>query len=118
MAKTAPHATFEAQLLELADQYKRLVQRLDPTATFPDAPQWPPEKELYRSSNGDCWYLASEPGSDRMLVRHQPNRTSGGHSFLISIEDFLAEGHGPQQEALLRLMEERRPSSNDTDRKN
>jgi len=62
------------------------------------------EKTIYRSPNGDQWYLVEEPGSERMFVRHQPNRASGGQSSLIEVADFLAEGHGPQHEALLRLL--------------
>jgi hypothetical protein len=63
------------------------------------------EQEVYRSSNGDRWFLVSEPGSDRMFVRHQPNLASGGQSSLMDIDAFLAEGHGPQHEALLRLLQ-------------
>jgi hypothetical protein len=39
-----------------------------------------------------------------MYVRHQSNRASGGQSLRIEVEDFLSEGHGPQHEALLRLL--------------
>jgi hypothetical protein len=28
------------------------------------------EKAIYRSSNGDQWYLVEEQGSERMFVRH------------------------------------------------
>jgi hypothetical protein len=38
------------------------------------------EKEVYGSSDGDCWYLVHERGSQRIFVRHQPNRASGGQS--------------------------------------
>ena len=62
------------------------------------------EKVFYRSSNGDQWYLVQEPGAERMYVRHQPNRASGGQSLLVDVVDFLSEGHGPQHEALLRLL--------------
>jgi hypothetical protein len=62
------------------------------------------EREIYRSSNGDRWYLVQEPGSDRGYVRHQPNPASGGQSSLTDVRAFLAEGHGPQHEALLRLL--------------
>jgi hypothetical protein len=62
------------------------------------------EKEVYRSSNGDCWYLVGEAGSEQLLVRRQPNRASGGSASLIRVEEFLAEGHGPQHEALLRFI--------------
>jgi hypothetical protein len=61
------------------------------------------EKAFYRSSNGDQWYLVQEPGTDRMSVRHQPNRASGARQTLM--DKFLSEGHGPQHEALLRLLE-------------
>ena len=62
------------------------------------------EKAIYRSSNGDQWYLVEEQGSERMFVRQQPNRASGGQSSLIELADFLLEGHSPQHEALLRLL--------------
>jgi hypothetical protein len=71
----------------------------------------PVETELYRSSNGDKWILVGEPGSNAALVRHQPNRSSGGQASLMSATDFLAEGHGPQHEALLRLIEEHADAS-------
>jgi hypothetical protein len=109
MARTAPHGTLAEQLLRLADQYDRLAESPGAAAVVSEeavseGARPPPEKEVYRSSNGDCWYLVRDPGSERMLVRHQPNRASGGSSSLICVEDFLAEGHGPQQEALLRLI--------------
>jgi hypothetical protein len=66
------------------------------------------ETEIYRSTNGDQWYLVQKPGSQRTFVRHQPNRASGGQSSLIDLNDFLLEGHGPQHEALLRLLDARR----------
>ena len=62
------------------------------------------ERAIYRSSNGDQWYLVEEPGSERIFVRHQPNRASGGQSSRVEVADFLSEGHGPQHEALLRLL--------------
>jgi hypothetical protein len=66
------------------------------------------ETVIYKSENGDQWLLLllQEAGSERMLIRHQPNRASGGQSSLMEISDFLSEGHGPQHEALLRLLEE------------
>ena len=62
------------------------------------------EKVFYRSSNGNQWYLVQEPGAERMYVRHQLNRASGGQSSLVDVEDFLSEGHGPQHEALMRFL--------------
>jgi hypothetical protein len=69
------------------------------------------EQEVYRSSIGDRWFLVSEPGSDRRFVRHEPNLASGGQSSLIDLGAFLAEGHGPQHEALLRLLRHSATSS-------
>jgi hypothetical protein len=67
----------------------------------------PRETLIYRSSNGDQWYLVREASdSDRMLVRHQANRASGGHLSVVEVHEFLSEGHGPQHEALLRLLGE------------
>jgi len=116
MARTAPQETIAGQLLRLADQYDRLAEKSSPASDVSKGAQSPPEQELYRSSNGDCWYLVREPGSERMLVRHQPNRASGGSSSLICVEDFLAEGHSPQQEALLRVIGRDRGQPRDTDR--
>src|SRR3984893_17899986 len=36
--------------------------------------------ELYRSPNGDCWYLARDPTSGHGFVLHEPNVSSGGRS--------------------------------------
>jgi hypothetical protein len=62
------------------------------------------ETAFYRSSNGDQWYLIQESNSDQMSVRHQPNRASGGQSSIVELSEFLSEGHGPQHEALLQLL--------------
>jgi hypothetical protein len=61
-------------------------------------------RELYRSSNGDRWYLVREPRSGRVFIRHEPNAASGGDTALIEIADFLMQGHGPQHDELLRLI--------------
>jgi len=61
-------------------------------------------RELYRSPNGDRWLLVRETVSDRVLVRHEPNLPSGGKESMIEIGEFLCRGHGPEQQALLRLI--------------
>ena len=61
-------------------------------------------KELYRSPNGDRWLLVREALSDRVLVRHEPNLASGGKASVIEVGEFLSRGHGPEQQALLRLI--------------
>lgn len=61
-------------------------------------------RELYRSSSGDRWQLARDPVSGRVFVLHEPNLASGGRTSHIDIEAFLATGHGPEQQELLRLI--------------
>lgn len=56
---------------------------------------------IYASSNGDRWYLVRDNAdAERLRVRHQPNPASGGRSSTVDVDEFLAEGHGPQHEAL------------------
>ena len=61
-------------------------------------------KAVYRSSNGDVWYLARED-SGRVYVGHEPNAASGGTSSRLDIATFLATGpEGPQHQALLSMI--------------
>lgn len=60
------------------------------------------EVEFYSSSNGDRWYLLREP--NRLRIHHRPNRPSGGLPSIVGVFEFLSDGHGPQHEALLRLL--------------
>jgi hypothetical protein len=95
----------EEKLRRQQDQASQPGDRDDAAPAVSEAARAPSEEEVYSSSNGDSWYLVRDPESERLLVRHQPNRASGGNSSLISVEDFLAEGHGPQHDALLRLID-------------
>jgi len=63
-------------------------------------------RELYRSApNGDRWSLVRETASERVFIEHQPNASSGGQTTYIEIGDFLRHaGHGPEHQALLRLI--------------
>jgi hypothetical protein len=61
-------------------------------------------KELYHSSNGDRWYLARDPDTGGVFVRHQANPASGGHLADIEVGLFLSQGNGPEQQELLRLI--------------
>jgi hypothetical protein len=60
--------------------------------------------ELYRSPNGDAWFLGREPMSGEAFVIHQPNAPSGGILSHIELGDFLHAGRGPEHQALLRLI--------------
>jgi hypothetical protein len=62
-------------------------------------------REIYRSSNGDCWFLVRDPKTDHGIVIHEPNQSSGGKPTFIAISDFLLPGSdGPEHQALLRLI--------------
>ena len=62
-------------------------------------------RELYASPNGDRWCLVHSPESGRVFVRHEPNRPSGGRVSHTEIGAFLSDGaHGPEHQALLRLI--------------
>jgi len=62
-------------------------------------------RELYRSApNGDRWSLVRGPATERVFIEHEPNVSSGGQTAHIEIGDFLRGGHGPEQQALLRLI--------------
>ena len=64
----------------------------------------PNRRELYRSPNGDAWFLGREPTNGRALITHQPNAPSGGRLSHIELGEFLRTGSGPEQQALLRLI--------------
>jgi hypothetical protein len=62
-------------------------------------------RSIYTSSNGDRWVLVKDPESGRSLVRHEPNRSSGGKAVEIEVDDFiLRDGESPQGIALRALL--------------
>jgi len=62
-------------------------------------------RELYRSPNGDVWFLARDPANQNGFLVHEPNKQSGGEPSRIEIGEFLRPGsHGPEHQALLRLI--------------
>jgi hypothetical protein len=64
----------------------------------------PERRELYRSPNGDSWFLGREPANGHAFVIHQPDAPSGGRLSHIELGEFLRSGAGPEQQALLRLI--------------
>ena len=61
-------------------------------------------RELYRSANGDAWYLCRD-ASHGVYVKHAPNVPSGGIVSKMDIGIFLARGaQGPEHQALLQLI--------------
>jgi hypothetical protein len=62
-------------------------------------------RSIYSSSNGDRWVLVNDPESGRSMVRHEPNRSSGGKAVDIEVDDFiLRDGESPQGIALRALL--------------
>ena len=59
---------------------------------------------LYKSPNGDSWFLARDPATGLAFVRHQANAPSGGQVTDIEIGAFLSGPRNPEHEALLRLI--------------
>jgi len=63
------------------------------------------ERELYSSPNGDRCYLAREPETGRLFVRHKANVPSGGQVTDVDIGAFLSGGRRhPEHQALLHLI--------------
>jgi hypothetical protein len=59
---------------------------------------------LYKSPNGDAWFLGRDPTTGAAFVRHEANIPSGGHRTDIEIDAFLNGPRNPEHEALLRLI--------------
>jgi hypothetical protein len=63
-------------------------------------------RRLYQSSSGDAWYLCRER-SGKLVVSHEPNRSSGGKESQVDVGTFLsAENKAPEHQALLQLIAE------------
>ena len=92
--------------------YGRSAHGSDPDAQYkfgeqPERePRMPGERrEIYRSSNGDSWFLARDPKSGHGIIIHEPNQSSGGKPSFKAIGEFLLLGaDGPEHQALLRLI--------------
>jgi hypothetical protein len=63
-------------------------------------------RPIYSSQNGDRWWLIRDEVTGRDVVRHEANRSSGGHRTDMDAEEFLSQaGSGPEYAALRRLLE-------------
>jgi hypothetical protein len=63
------------------------------------------KRELYSSPNADRWFLARDPITGDVFVRHEPNIPSGGQPTHIEIGAFLSRGpRNPEHRALLYLI--------------
>jgi hypothetical protein len=61
-------------------------------------------EQLYRSPNGDTWFLARDPMTGSAFVRHRANASSGGQVTDVEIDEFLSEPQSPERDALLRVI--------------
>jgi hypothetical protein len=62
-------------------------------------------RELYSSPNGDRWLLSHDSDTERVFIRHEANRPSGGQVSELDIGTFLSRGPlNPEHQALLRLI--------------
>ena len=62
-------------------------------------------REFYRSANGDRVVAVRDAESGRVIVRHEPNLSSGGRPSDVEVGDFLVRGGlGPEKQELLRLI--------------
>jgi hypothetical protein len=61
-------------------------------------------RQLYRSPNGDTWFLACDPETGSAFVRHQANAPSGGQVTNVEIDGFLSGPQSPERDALLRVI--------------
>ena len=62
-------------------------------------------RELYSSPNGDRWLLSHDSDTERVFIRHEANRPSGGQVSELDIGTFLSRGPlNPEHQARLRLI--------------
>lgn len=63
------------------------------------------KRALYSSPNGDRWFLARDPASGNVFIRHEANVPSGGRVREIEIGAFFSGGlRNPEHRALLDLI--------------
>jgi hypothetical protein len=102
-ARGDPDALAARIVAALAEAGYRIVPANGRGDTAP-GPQRAETRQLYRSPNGDIWFLARDPATGSAFVRHQANAPSGGQVTDIELGAFLSGPEGPEHEALLRLI--------------
>jgi hypothetical protein len=102
-ARGDPDALAARIVAALAEAGFRIVSAHGRENTAP-GPQRAEMRQLYRSSNGDSWFLARDPATGTDFVRHQANAPSGGHVTDLELGAFLSGPRYPEHEALLRLI--------------
>jgi hypothetical protein len=102
-ARGDPDALAARIVAALAEAGFRIVTASGRGDTAP-GPQRAETRQLYRSPNGDSWFLARDPATGSAFVRHQANAPSGGQVTDIELGAFLSGPRNPEHDALLRLI--------------
>jgi len=102
-ARGDPDALAARIVAALAEAGFRIVSAngIEDTALGPKRAE---TRQLYRSPNGDAWFLARDPATGAAFVGHQANAPSGGNVTDIELGAFLSGPRNPEHEALLRLI--------------
>jgi hypothetical protein len=102
-ARGDPDALAARVVAALAEAGCRIVPAngREDTALLPQPTEM---RQLYRSPNGDSWFLVRDPATGSAFVRHQANAPSGGQVTDIDLGPFLSGPGSPEHEALLRLI--------------
>src|ERR1700730_1686876 len=102
-ARGDPDALAARIVAALAEAGFRIVSAHGRENTAP-GPQRADPRQLYRSPNGDSWFVARDAATGSAFVRHQANAPSGGQVTDIDLGAFLSGPGSPEHEALLRLI--------------
>jgi hypothetical protein len=108
-ARGDPDALAAHIVAALAEAGYRILPANGRENAAPRSPR-PEPRQLYRSPNGDSWFLARDPATGSAFVRHQANAPSGGHVTDIELGAFLSGPRNPEHEALLRHTKHPGPS--------
>jgi hypothetical protein len=103
-ARGDPDALAAHIVTALAEGGYRIVPENGMEHTSPSDQRFDQPKQLYRSPNGDTWFLARGPATGSTIIRHEANAPSGGQVTDVEIGAFLSEPGNPEHEALLRLI--------------
>ena len=98
-----PDALAAGIVAALAEAGFRIVSANGRENAAPHRPRLEP-RQLYRSPNGDSWFLVRDPATGSAFVRHQANAPSGGQVTDLDLGAFLSGPGSPEHEALLRLI--------------
>src|SRR5438105_12422812 len=101
-ARGDPDALAARIVAALAEAGFRIVSA-DGRANTALGPHRSETSQLYRSPNGDSWFLVRDPETGSAFVRHHANAPSGGQMTDIELGAFLSASGSPEHEALLRL---------------